>query len=470
MSSPVWGAYLIANAQVLYLLYPRSATFKVFPSAKEYFRLESTQTFLNQLAVKTISYVTLVYLGYRNTNIVLMPYIPDETESATRERMQFYIVDNEIAIVDINLDKIPKYTGKYGSLPRDFKMISECQTYKLPIIITEYKEILKDIVHEFEGITMMGKNDEYIINVSASFEDIYNPTCKFTYYQIYAHKLSLEQGVSNIPKLIGHNMLLIVDTFNKQVELFDSNGITSNTRHVYFWVNKFIEWLQTKEPNVQYRRILSSDDLFCPQMISFLGQEEDYRCIVWANYYAYLRLNNPSVDRRNIIRYLHMLTPEDIEEHTGKFATVIYDNQDTYLENIPSSVVTFKGYPRDISFNVSVKARVKIQEAEKYIQVTEMNYEPSNSKRGNVFIIKTDDFTAGRYTNYISTLRLIGGYGLPIESIPNGEKQMAILDLNSQLLRIKIIKEQQSPIEITYPLRVREKFNRNRYYVLINDA
>jgi hypothetical protein len=65
---------------------------------------------------------------------------------------------------------------------------------------------------------------------------------------------------------VNHAMAIIINTNKKTLEIFDPNGITPNTKHVYFWSKKLLEFLKNK--NINLIRTITADELFCPQPIS----------------------------------------------------------------------------------------------------------------------------------------------------------------------------------------------------------
>lgn len=119
-------------------------------------------------------------------------------------------------------------------------------------------------------------------------------------------------------------MALIIDIKNELIEILDPNGITPDTRHVYFWVNKLIDFLTLHGYSVQRR--ITADEPFCPQRLSgyAVGFRGEGQCLIWSFYYIWLRIHNPMVPGSYIRNYMMSLTPTDGFNKISMIAQLIY--------------------------------------------------------------------------------------------------------------------------------------------------
>lgn len=276
------------------------------------------------------------------TQIVLfnkLPYIPYIPKRSKEEiislisNIQQPIIQN---IVDIDTTDIQNYEGQYGSideiLPRLTQYIPQCQNFS-NIALTEYNKNSKEynlytsaseLLEDDEDTIIIGKNNDYVIVGSVSFQDIWDNLLNCgdnatNYYIIGSIKSGF--GTYNGKKL-GHSLVLVIDFTSRIVEIFDPSGITPGTRHVYFWVSKLIEFMNVKILGKKFRRIISADELYCPQLVGSTSSEfeGEQQCVIYAFYYILLRIINNKVSRDIILKYISSLSPVDNYNKIRKIA------------------------------------------------------------------------------------------------------------------------------------------------------
>lgn len=169
---------------------------------------------------------------------------------------------------------------------------------------------------------MAGKNKDYLISSSLSFDDILKDIslCSRSYYLIGVSTDRI--GSPTTSEDTSYAMALIIDTKEKTIEVFDPNGITPNTRHVYFWTTQLIAFLL--ENDIFVERKITADEPFCG-VSSFSAEfRGEQQCLVWVYWYIWLNIHNPNVNSKDIRSYLMRFTPDDGFDRVRRIASSVF--------------------------------------------------------------------------------------------------------------------------------------------------
>ena len=167
---------------------------------------------------------------------------------------------------------------------------------------------------------MFGKNNDSIISSSLTFKEILNDIrkCGRVYYLIGVTK--------DFNRKTTHAMAIVIDPYTKILELFDPNGISPDTQHVYFWSTQLINFLQ--QNNINVNRKITADEPFCPQGTSTFASnyQNEKQCTIWVYWYLWLRVNNPVVPAEVIRRYMSRLNPQEAFDRIRQIASIVYSS------------------------------------------------------------------------------------------------------------------------------------------------
>lgn len=136
--------------------------------------------------------------------------------------------------------------------------------------------------------------------------------CPVSYYPISCKRI--------LEKLNGHQMSFIIDSRNKVIELFDPNGKTNKYEFVVYWLEKLAKGLKYKFVPVEEGHIY-------PQSNATGSWEDRVKnsCVVWSFYYLWLRIHNPNIDRKTILKYLCEMKLEEIEKRLPHITNALMD-------------------------------------------------------------------------------------------------------------------------------------------------
>jgi hypothetical protein len=285
---PVYAVYSITGLKkILMLLKPRTREVTYTPYGLQILKL-------NQF--KLPSYQNITYLLARSEKLISIPYVKGRSE-ADIERLisDEFNKKQKHEIVDINYQEYPIYTGEYGrDLPviESLKPLLSCQKYQhteltmYPKNTQPYNTQLLIYFEDEEndsdiGKHIFGKNKDYIISSTIGFNDILEDinNCGKVYYMISTQKGKEDFGEFSDT---GHAMAIVIEPKLKLLEVYDSNGLSPDSKHVYFWVTKLSEYLI--DNGIEVYRKINADEPYCPQGWSALAKEfkGEQQCLVWA--------------------------------------------------------------------------------------------------------------------------------------------------------------------------------------------
>jgi hypothetical protein len=327
---PIHSVYLRDGPRkIIMLLKPRSAEVVYTPFG-------ITELALNRY--KLPSYVVATGIVSRDPGkYILLPYKKGRSESEIEELIIRAGPLVEYNIVDIEGGEL--YRGQYGHVAPVKKKLREllsCQSgshinlTRIPKtfeIYSTFEEAVRTGVYE-EGDAgiIMGKKDEYIIVVDVGFNDILRDIRKCgdsrpVNYLVVASTDRLRPGDDEN----SHALAFTIDLSSDILEVFDPNGITPETRHVYYWVNKLLDYLKTK--GIVLKRHITADEPFCPQRLSGYAKEfkGEGQCVIWSFWYLWLKIHNPTVPGSAIRSYMMNMTPDDSYDRITRIASLIYN-------------------------------------------------------------------------------------------------------------------------------------------------
>lgn len=272
------------------------------------------------------SYYYLPHVIAKDNNLRYLPFVKGQTPNRILQRLNN--LKPEKPVVDIDLSNVCEYNGSY----------IQCADNKLVSIMCKNMEkiypsqnvqcinlamIQKDTVgrpfspthttieivskHNKEGdFDLLASHDgSYIASSDTNFIDVYEDLIK--------NNVTHHMVIAKTVKKISHAMGLVINIYKKTIEIFDPNGITPDTKHLYLWVKFLIEYLKNKGLGV-FKRIISADMPYSPQTLILHSdymredQKTGYRnrptCIVWSFYYLLLKSKNPEAELDNLMRHI----------------------------------------------------------------------------------------------------------------------------------------------------------------------
>jgi len=346
---PVYAVYSRKGPnKILMLIKPRTQEVTYTPTGVEYLKLNK-----NQLP----GYIYSTIVSGQHNKFLTVPYIKGRSEKEIEELRKN--LGDEYNIKDIELGDI--YIGEYGKVGRIQQTLSSLRSCQKVQTITlsqaprgtpwynQFIKLSKNFDETDPGTFVLGKNGDYIITTNAvSFEKVLNDIkkCEKVYYLITVTK---DKTVWGEIEETAHAMAFVIDPKNHVLEIFDSNGLTPNTRHVYFWATKLIQYLRKNGINLE--RKITADEVFCPQGASAFSPDfkGEGQCLVWSFWYIWLRINNPDIPANAIHRYMSNMTPEDAYNRISRIATVAYGSSTDPGVSDSVALYEVKG-PRKIIF------------------------------------------------------------------------------------------------------------------------
>lgn len=334
---------LTVRSKPLFILKPRQQNITYTP-----FGL----TKLNLLSGKLPSYGTMSWKTVNSPTWVKIPFQPGRSTDQIDQLIQIELDKRKpVTIIDIlstNQDIKPYsggFIGKYYDIMNKLinKLPQDCPHKSKSEIVLTYipHELNKTYTSSGEKIYVPylwdleyskfipGKSHQYLIMSDNSLINIYQDVQKCQGNILYYYIMSKQVESQNIQSSfynIGHAMALIVDKKHKIIEVFDPSGITPGTKHVYRWSKILIRYLKYKTGDEWYR-IISSDDIFCPQIWSEMLYNQLAKvghCSLWTFYYLWLRIMNPDVDREKLLEHMSQMYPEQMNNKILSIATLLY--------------------------------------------------------------------------------------------------------------------------------------------------
>jgi hypothetical protein len=290
--------------------------------------------FLNLHRDKLPSYELTTNLLVRQAqDFVLVPYIKGRSEQEIERLMS---EQPEYNISDIFPGGM--YTGEYGNISRvgqSLKSVTFCQgehyffvgrSPRGTELYDEYitlSENFGDPDFMDPGVMMMGKNNDYVVTSDMRFDSILADVrkCGRVYYLIGATK-DIGKSIKSPEEY--HAIAIVIDPKQHLCEVMDPNGMTPDTRHIYFWINKLVDYL--KQHGIDVERKLTVDEPFCPQGLAASAPEfkKEGQCLAVSFWYIWLRVNNPTVPPEAIRRYMMKMTPEESYDRISRVATIAF--------------------------------------------------------------------------------------------------------------------------------------------------
>lgn len=172
---------------------------------------------------------------------------------------------------------------------------------------------------------VVSADGSYIVLGNIKFQSLYEEIIKnnISYYMIRSYNETKD----------AHAMGLVINISMKTIEIYDPNGITPNTKHVYYWIKMFIEYVKTKGLDM-FERIISADMPYCPQSLvlysSFMkdGILNDYNgkptCISWTFYFLWLKSINPGVNMVDLMNYTSSIDPDEMIKILRKVSNFVF--------------------------------------------------------------------------------------------------------------------------------------------------
>ena len=335
---PIYAVYSIRGVKkILMLLKPRTHEVTYTPWGVKALKLNQNKLF---------SYQTITNIVARSKDLIVVPYIKGRSESEIEQLILADINQPKYEIKDIIHTDLPIYSGRYGDPASPIKVLKSllsCQKVQYTTLVQSPKDsdvynTIKILVDKNDFV-MMGKNNNYIIiSTDIVFEDILHDIqkCGKVYYMIGTSK-HLEKMGERVQ--IGHAMSIIIDPKLKLLEVYDSNGLTFDTKHVYFWVTKLSEYLG--KHGIEVHRKINADEPYCPQSWSSFAEEfkGEGQCLVWSYWYTWLRINNFDIPPEYIRKYINEMSPDEVYDRIRRIASIVFE----FDENVD---VTYAVYSR----------------------------------------------------------------------------------------------------------------------------
>lgn len=139
---------------------------------------------------------------------------------------------------------------------------------------------------------MWGKNREYIVDSDISFETILK--------QLEEQKILKYVISANL------DATLVVIITPQKLTIVDPSGISENTRHIYYWANQLVTYLNGNSYNI--KRSITADRLYIPKLLYRGSQNVS---LVLAYYYLLLQTHNSTVSTEDIERHIMIQVSSD---------------------------------------------------------------------------------------------------------------------------------------------------------------
>jgi len=346
---PVYAVYSIKGIKkILMLLKPRVRKVTYTPYGVQTLKLNP---------FKLPSYKSITNIVARSEDLTYIPYLKGRSEYEIDQLIADEINKSKYQIKDIDHKDYPIYAGRYGnpaSVIKILKPLISCQKVQYTSLSmasreTEMYTLLSlavddDDLNNDQKI-IRGKDDNYMIRSSdLNFQNILNDVkkCGKTYYMIGTQKHHIKFGEINN---IGHAMAIVIDPKLKLLEVYDSNGLTPDTKHVYFWITKLSEYL--KDHGIEVYRKINADEPYCPQGWSSLAKEfkREGQCLVWSYWYLWLRMNNPDIPAEAIRKYMGEMSPDEAYDRVRRIASIVFEFDEPV--DVTYAVYSIKG-PRKV--------------------------------------------------------------------------------------------------------------------------
>lgn len=362
---PTYAVYPIKGSRkILMLLKPRTREVTYTPWGVQILKLNQN---------KLLSYQAITNIIARSNDLIAIPYIKGRSEHEIEQLILKEINKEKYEIKDIIHTDLPFYTGRYGNPASAIKVLKpllSCQKIQYTNLSmspkgTQMYDVLEYAVDDNslndDKKIIRGKNDDYIIRSSdINFKDILNDIkkCEKVYYMIGTKKHTVNFG--DIEK-IGHAMAIVIEPKLKLLEVYDSNGLTPDTKHVYFWITKLSEYL--RENGIEVYRKINADEPYCPQGWSSLAKEFKKgdgagQCLVWSYWYIWLRINNPDIPAEAIRKYIGEMSPDEAYDRVSRIASIVFEFDEpvdvTYAvysrKGIRKILMLINGYRKEITY------------------------------------------------------------------------------------------------------------------------
>ena len=329
---PTYAVYSIkGRKKILMLFKPRIREVIYAPYGVQTLKLNPDKLF---------SYQAITNIVARSKELIAIPYIKGRSESEIERLILNEINKQKYDINDIIHTELPLYTGRYGNPASAIKVLKpllSCQKIQYTDLSmspkgTQMYNVLDyavddDSLNDDKKI-IRGKNNDYMVRSSdINFKDILNDikNCGKVYYMIGTKKHTTNFG--DIEK-IGHAMAIVIEPKLKLLEVYDSNGLTPDTKHVYFWITKLSEYL--KENGIEVYRKINADEPYCPQGWSSLAKlyikgENEGQCLVWSYWFIWLRINNPDIPAEAIRKYMGEMSPDEAYDRVSRIASIVFE-------------------------------------------------------------------------------------------------------------------------------------------------
>lgn len=328
-----------ARLKPLFILKPRQQKITYTP-----FGVQRT----NQLGKNLRDYDIMSWISVNKDSWVPIKFVPGRDQSEIdklinlelEKRKPVYIKD----IIQVGQNVKP-FVGEIG-LKFDIldkyitKLPKNCPNKSKEFITINFskKDSYLSAIHNTKNLylmdleqtdVIMGKNFQYYIETDNPYINIYRDivNCQSNLITYYIFSQNLEEQV--LQRKAGHAMAILIDRMNHIVEVFDPSGITQDTKHIYWWSKILVRYLQYKTGD-DWKRVISSDDIFCPQIWSHMMashsqiMQKQGQCSLWTFYYLWLRISNPDVDREKILKYMSKMESQDMNNKIFSIATLLY--------------------------------------------------------------------------------------------------------------------------------------------------
>jgi hypothetical protein len=225
--------------KILMLLKPRSKEVVYTP-----YGIESLK--INPVRLPSYTEATILFHKYGD-DLVSIPYKKGRSSDEISELIAKVPLSQSHSIVD--LPSGPFYEGRYGkSLPveKALQSLDTCQSDMSIHLNASYRggifyEKMPPLVGPTSGVSIlspgmmiMGKNNDYVIDSSYNFDQVMEDIskCGRVHYMITSIYGLLD--ISDPNARVGHALAMSIDPETHILELIDPNGITPNTRHIYY--------------------------------------------------------------------------------------------------------------------------------------------------------------------------------------------------------------------------------------------
>jgi hypothetical protein len=193
----------------------------------------------------------------------------------------------------------------FGALNGDLGVMNEILNSGLAPLLDDHRATPK-----VSSNVIWGKNRDYIIDPSIRVQDVLKQLNEqgFVRYIVSIHI----DG-----RLLPHTMVIMITP--TQLTIVDPCGLSENTRHVYYWANQVINYLNGNGYHII--RNITADHVYLPQLLCDHCQNSS---LTWAFYYLWLSNNNPSASTDEIERHIMNRSVHD-RDFSTRVAYVLYN-------------------------------------------------------------------------------------------------------------------------------------------------